>query len=540
MTDLQINQTDPWKRLEKEADRFQQPTLHLKALLSDHNRFDLFSKKSAGIFFDYSRQRVDENTMALLFELAKKARIMEKFNDMMNGKKVNVTENRAALHTATRNLSGKPIHVDGQDVMPELERVKEDLRSFSEKIHQGKIKGSTGRPFSHAVVIGIGGSYLGTEFVATALSSFADKNIRIHFLSNVDFHNFDAIKRKIDPLETLFISISKSNTTAETLANEKQAWEYLKNAGLDPSKHFVSVTGKDSPPSAIVKKSLQTFHMFDYIGGRYSVSSAVGGLPLSLFLGFDRFCAFLEGASEMDTHARTASIENNLPLIAALIDTWNNNFLKYTALGIIPYASPLSKLAPHIQQLYMESNGKSVTTEGKTLNIRSGWIVFGEPGTNAQHSFFQLAHQGMAFPIDFIGVIHPQYEETHCLSKGVTNHQELWANLISQPQALAMGKADADPTKSFSGNRPSSTLVLNDLSPENVGKLLSFYEARTLFQAFLWDINPFDQFGVELGKVLAGNIRKQMAKKNENNAHQLNTNNPISDFYLNALFSGNI
>lgn len=540
MRPQEITQSHLWRRLEQEKARFRNEALHLKHLLSTPNRFDRFSKRAPGFFFDYSRQRVDEPVMALLAELARERGLIDRFREMMAGKKVNVTEKRAALHTATRDFSGNPVYVDGVDIIPEMKRVRDEIRAFSQEIHEGRIKGSTGEPFSHVVVIGIGGSYLGAEFAATALSSYADKKITLHFLSNVDLHNFDAIRRAIDPRKSLFISISKSNTTAETLANEKQAWEFLKKEGLDPAAHFVSVTGKDSPKSEVVTGSLHTFHMFDFIGGRYSVTSAVGGLPLSLYLGFDRYVAFLEGANEMDLHAKNAPLEENLPLIAALIDTWNINFLDYPALGIIPYASPLSKLSPHIQQLYMESNGKSVTTEGAPLPVRSGWIVFGEPGTNAQHSFFQLAHQGMRFPIDFIGVIHPQYKETGCFSKGVTNHQELWANLISQPQALAMGKEDPDPAKSFSGNRPSSTLILSDLSPRSVGRLLAFYEARTVFQAFLWDINPFDQFGVELGKRLAGTIRKEMAQKNSNSGHGIHTSDPISDFYVNALFSGHI
>jgi glucose-6-phosphate isomerase len=239
----------------------------------------------------------------------------------------------------------------------------------------------------------------------------------------------------------------------------------------------------------------------------------------------------------MDLHVQDASIEENISLIAALISIWNNNFLGYPSHAIIPYASPLSKLAAHIQQLNMESNGKSVTKHGKPLDEPSGTIIFGEPGTNAQHSFFQLAHQGRPFPIDFIGVINPHYKQYKSQSKGVTNHQELWSNLIAQPQALAIGKKDENPAKSFSGNRPSSTLILNDLSPENIGRLLSFYEAKTVFEAFIWGINPFDQFGVELGKILATDIRKHMALKNQISEHSFDNVDPITKFYLEALFS---
>lgn len=311
----------------------------------------------------------------------------------------------------------------------------------------------------------------------------------------------------------------------------------MEDKGLDPSKHFITVTSKGSPGDDPAAPILDSFHMFDFIGGRYSVTSAVGGVPLSLYLGYDVFERFLKGANEMDLHANNTPDKKNLPLIAALISVWNNNFLGYPALGIIPYATPLCKLAPHIQQLNMESNGKSVQIDGEPLDINTGQIIFGEPGTNAQHSFFQLAHQGRPFPIDFIGVVTPQYMQHQSKSRGVTNHQELWANLISQPMALAVGKDSKDRARSFSGNRPSSTILLNDLSPENVGRLLAFYEAKTVFEAFIWGINPFDQFGVELGKTMASGIRNEIKMKNENENHNLDKSDPISRFYIDTLFS---
>lgn len=280
--------------------------------------------------------------------------------------------------------------------------------------------------------------------------------------------------------------------------------------------------------------------MFDYIGGRFSVTSAVGGVPLSLYLGYDRFERFLKGAAEMDRHAAEAPPQQNGPLIAALISIWNNNFLGYEAQGIIPYSSPLSRLAPHIQQLYMESNGKAVTVHGEPLEVDAGAIVFGEPGTNAQHSFFQLAHQGRPFPIDFIGAINPANSSYNATSKGVTNHQELWANLIAQAQALAVGKADGNPARAFSGNRPSSTILLNSLAPESIGRLLSFYEAKTVFEAFVWDINPFDQYGVELGKTMASDIRNEIARKNEDPDYEIDNRDPIRKFYLEKLFGGGL
>ena len=531
-------ETPVWKKLTQHAAVMEHPEKHLKNLLQKKDRFNNFSLKGADIFYDYSRQRVDETALELLFELSNVRNIRKTFNFMVSGEKVNITEDRAALHTASRNFSDNSIFVDKKDVMPGIRRVKNEINEFSSKIREGKIKGSTGKPFEHLVVIGIGGSYLGTEFVSSALEVYAADNIKIHYLANVDIHNFGQIVSGINPETTLWIVISKSYTTAETMANANQARIFMEDKGLDPSKHFVTVTSKGSHGDDPDAPILSSFHMFDFIGGRYSVTSAVGGVPLSIYLGFDIFERFLKGAREVDIHANSAPDRENLPLIAALISIWNNNFLGYPAQGIIPYATPLCKLAPHIQQLNMESNGKSVRQYGEPLEVPSGQIIFGEPGTNAQHSFFQLAHQGRPFPIDFIGVVSPQYLEYQSKSKGVTNHQELWSNLISQPMALAVGKDSKDRARYFSGNRPSSTILLNDLSPENVGRLLAFYEAKTVFEAFIWGINPFDQFGVELGKTMASGIRNEIKMKNENEDHNLDKSDPISRFYFDTLFSG--
>jgi glucose-6-phosphate isomerase len=539
MNTVKQSESPVWNRLIQRADIMDSPEKHLKHLLKDNDRIEKFSLKAVDIFYDFSRQRVDEKTMDLLFELAEFKNLKQRFLEMVGGEKVNVTENRPALHTAARNFSDDPVFVNGRDVMPEIIKVRNDIKKFALHVHKEKITGSTGMPFRHVVVIGIGGSYLGTEFVANALDFLSDKNIEIMFLSNVDIHNFGKIASIIDVERTLWIVISKSYTTAETMANANQVRSFILEKGLDPAKHFVTVTSKGSPGDDPDNPVLSSFHMFDFIGGRYSVTSAVGGVPLSLYLGYKRFERFLKGAEEMDLHAQNARENENIPLVAALISVWNNNFLGYPAQAIIPYASPLSKLAAHIQQLSMESNGKSVTKDGNRLDEPTGGIIFGEPGTNAQHSFFQLAHQGRPFPIDFIGVIHPHYKQYQNQSKGVTNHQELWSNLIAQPTALAQGKEDANPAKSFSGNRPSSTILLKDLSPENIGRLLALYEAKTVFEAFIWDINPFDQFGVELGKILATDIRKEMAMKNQDKSNTFENVDPITKFYLNTLFPGN-
>lgn len=531
-------QTKTWKKLEASAERMALPENHLKHLVSQKDRFSGFSCSGGGLFLDYSRQRVDHDVMRLLRELAEELDVRQIFSDTVNGAVINRTENRAALHTAARDFSGRPVYAEGTDVMPEIRQVREEIRDFSDQVLKAKLVGTTGKPFRHAVVIGIGGSYLGTQFVASALQSMADNGIELHFLSNVDIDCFGTIVEQVDPEATLWIVISKSYTTTETSANENLAKNFLLRCGLTPEDHMIAITSKGSPGDDPSNPVRQVFHMFDFIGGRFSVSSAVGGVPLSLYLGYDCFEKFLKGAEEMDRHAQSAPAESNLPLISALISIWNNNFLGYPACGIIPYSTPLSRLPAHIQQLYMESTGKAVTQKGEPVGIDTGVIMFGEPGTNAQHSFFQLAHQGRPVPMDFLGVVRPHHSGYKNASKGVTNHQELWANLIAQPQALACGSTnEAQPARNFPGNRPSSVILLSSLSPENIGRLLAFYEARTVYEAFIWDINPFDQYGVELGKTMASGIREQMADRNNDPCRSFDTGEPIADAYLEILFS---
>ena len=536
MTENTLTSLPEWNQAAVCAGRMALPENHLKQLVRQPERLEEFSLRGAGLFYDFTRQRLDGETLKVLVDLARARRVKEGFEDMVSGQIVNVTEKRAALHTATRSFSKEPIVVGGNDIMPDIRRIRDEIREFSGDVLAGRITAPDGSRFTDAVVIGIGGSYLGTEFVATALACQADTGIRLHFLSNVDIDNFGAVAGTVPAETTLWIVISKSYTTAETLANLNQVRAFLAENGLQEKNHVVTVTSKGSPGDDPANPVLKSFHMFDFIGGRYSVTSAVGGVPLALYLGYDRFEEFLKGAEEMDIHAQTAAEAENLPLMAALVSVWNNNFLGYPAQGLIPYASALSKLPAHIQQLSMESNGKSVTETGKSLDISCGPIVFGEPGTNAQHSFFQLAHQGRPFPIEFIGVVSPCFGRYSGKSKGVTNHQELWANLMAQAQALAEGKDDDNPAKFFPGNRPSSTLILKDLSPKNIGRLLSFFEAKTVFEAFIWGINPFDQYGVELGKTMAGSIRKEIALKNEDPGYGFDSRDPIRKCYLDILF----
>lgn len=526
-----------WQYLLNQSRILNLPENHLSRLIQIEGRDTSFRLEEDEIIYDFSCQRVTGEVMDWLRTLARERGVRKKFLDMGAGKIVNNTEKRAALHMASRSFSDTPVWENGVDVMPEIRRVRDEVRKFCRDVHSGDIVGSTGKPFRDIVVIGIGGSYLGTEFVATALQAYARPGMRLHYLSNVDIHNFGEILPTVDPEASLWVVVSKSYTTAETLANEALARRFLAEKGLDPSRHIVAVTSKGSPGDTPDNPMLAVFHMFDFIGGRYSVTSAVGGVPLSLVLGPDIFERFLKGAERMDLHAMQADETVNIPLTAALISIWNNNFLGYPAQAIIPYAFPLRRLASHVQQLNMESNGKMVTADGEFLDMVTGTIQFGEPGTNAQHSFFQLAHQGRPFPMEFIGVLTPQYSGLNVTTKGVTGHQELWANLLSQRMALAVGSPGQDRFRHFPGNRPSSLLVLPDLTPERVGSLLSFYEAKTIFEAFIWGINPFDQFGVELGKTLAAGFRKSMAQKNTDTSRDFAEVDPNTRFYLQRLYS---
>ena len=515
---------------------FIEKNVHLKNLIQTKNRFEKFSLHIDGFSYDFSKQRIDEAILKELLDLARQTKAKETFSQMVSGKIVNTTEKRPALHTAARDFTQDQILLNDKDVIIEINKVNKQIKNFTEKIHNKKIKGTTGKSFTDAVVIGIGGSYLGCEFVYSALQHGIEPLIDLHFLPNVDIDNFGQIIKKINPETCLWIIISKSYTTIETMANLNQALLFLKNNHLDPANHLVTVTAKDSPGDDTSNPSLGSFHMFDFIGGRYSVTSAVGGLPLSLAFGFDNFRRFLKGCHTMDLHAINAPEENNIPLITALINIWNSNFLDYPALAIIPYCTALSSLCPHVQQLYMESLGKGVTHDGKITDHRTGTIIFGEPGTNAQHSFFQFAHQGSPFPIEFIGVVNPVYNKTQATSKGVSNHQELWANMIAQATGLAKGNKTDNNAKHFPGNRPSSTILINDLTPESIGMLLAFYEARTVYEGFILGINPFDQFGVELGKVLASDIRDQIRQKNINKTNDFTSLDTATKFYLDILF----
>ncbi|MCD4743553.1 MAG: glucose-6-phosphate isomerase [Desulfobacteraceae bacterium] len=529
--------TDAWQSLQNQFYKLNKKEFHLKNLINTKNRLKNFSKQKCNFFYDYSKQRIDEKIFSELIKMSEELMIREKFSDMTDGVIVNQSENRAALQTATRDFSNRKIFVDNKNILPDIIQVNKKIKQFSLKIHNKTITTKSGKAFTDAVIIGIGGSYLGCNFVYNALLSNYQTKLNLHFLSNVDIDCFGKTISKINIETTLWIVISKSYTTIETMANLNQVMFYLKNNDLTPENHLITVTSKGSPGDDPANPVLESFHMFDFIGGRYSITSAVGGLPLSLAFGYDVFENFLKGAHELDEHAKNTDNKKNIPLISSLINVWNFNALEYNAAGIIPYSDALSKLAPHIQQLSMESLGKSVTQDKNFIDYTTGAIIFGEPGTNAQHSFFQLAHQGMAFPIEFIGVINPGFKKEQAEFNGVDNHQELWANMLSQSYALATGKDNNDNAKFFPGNRPSSTIIIENLKAENVGKLLSYYEAKTIFEGLILNINPFDQFGVELGKLNAKNIRKEIIEKNKNYNYEIREIDDTSKFYLDLLYS---
>lgn len=521
-------------RLTQLAQRFNGSDYHLKNLISRPDRFRTLSGGVRGLFMDYSRQRIDEEVLEQLYRLAAAADAPGQFRRMTEGEPINTTEGRAALHTAARGSGPRDLTVDGMDIHQTMAGVNQKIKAFCSQVHENRITGPGERPFTHAVVVGIGGSYLGCQFAYEALGAEIKPIIPLHFMPNVDIDEFAGITEMIPPETTLWIVISKSFTTTETLANFAQIQEWLKSHNLSQERHVITITAKGSPGDDPGNPVLESFHMFDFIGGRYSVSSAVGGLPLSLAYGYEAFERFLAGCRDMDDHV--LNTERNLPLTAACISIWNNCYLNYPVQAIIPYSSRLSRFPAHIQQLHMESIGKSASADGERLSRPAGVVLFGEPGTNAQHSFFQLAHQGPGFPMEFIGVLRPGFRGEQVLSKGVTNHQELWANLLAQTTALALGRDHEDPARQFDGNRPSSLIVIDSLEPENIGRLLAFYEARTVLEGFILGINPFDQFGVELGKTMAGNLREQMALKNKTPDHAPALEDPALQFYLASLY----
>jgi len=523
-----IDKNPAWKSL-VEHNRKVVAKTHLRELMTDNKRISTLMAEHDGILLDSSRQNATPETLKLLLRLATAAKLPAKMRAMAAGKAINTTEHRAVQHIALRADKGDRIVVDGRNIVDDVHEVLTSIRRFAEKIRSGAATGATGKPLTDVVAIGIGGSYLGPEFVSEAFRTDPDcaaaaHGRRLRFLANVDPIDVARALEGLEPERTLVVVISKTFTTAETMLNAKtlRAWLGRSLGEKAVAKHMVAVSTNIEAVTAFGIDPKNVFGFWDWVGGRYSVCSAVGVLPLALQYGWKPVVEFLAGARDLDQHFLTAAPAKNLPVLLGLWGVWNSSFRGHATRALLPYCQALHKFAPHIQQVDMESNGKRVTLDGTVLPFQAGEIDFGEPGTNGQHSFYQLLHQGRVVPADFIGFTRSQQPQS-LPGEEVPNHDELMANFFAQPDALAFGKTKAElkadkvpaeliPHKEFPGNRPSNVLLIQGAcTPKRVGQLLSLYEHRTAVQGFIWGLNSFDQWGVELGKVLAKQVRNQLA-----------------------------
>ncbi len=477
-------------------------------------RLENYRSSSCGFDLLYATQRVDDQVLDALQALADEAGLVEQFLAMKSGAVMNrilghASEERQVLHTACRDVFSDTPQAPKASALAreQLER----LRIFLNDLDSGRIVNAEGKPFTTMVQVGIGGSDLGPRALCLALQAHGGKGRRARFIANVDPDDAAAVLADLDLSATLVNVVSKSGTTLETLTNEQLVRRALEEAGLDPRRHLVAVTGAGSPMDD-PERYLATFHMFDHIGGRYSATSMVGGVTLGFVLGYEQFVEILQGAHAMDRAAEERDIRANLPLLMALLGIWNHNFLGHATVAVLPYSQALLRFPAHLQQCDMESNGKSITRFGDPVAWQTGPVVWGEPGTNGQHAFYQLLHQGTEIvPVEFIGFRRSQYGRDITIN-GTTSQEKLVANMLAQSLALAQGREDENPNRYFAGNRPSSILIADRLTPYTMGVLLALYENRIAFQGFCWNINSFDQEGVQLGKVLAGRILEGMVE----------------------------
>jgi glucose-6-phosphate isomerase len=521
-------------------------SIHMRQMFRDDPaRFSKFSVKFDGLLLDYSKNRIDKQTVKLLLELAEQSGIKTWIKRMFEGDKINSTEQRAALHTALRNRSERSVHVGGKDVMPDIHRVLGQMRIFSDAVRNGKYLGYTGNRFTDVVNIGIGGSDLGPLMACEALKPYAKENFHAHFVSNVDGTHLVETLKKLDAATTLFIVSSKSFTTQETLTNALSARSWLiENLGdeIAVAKHFVAVSTNLDATSNFGINPDNVFEFWDWVGGRYSLWSAIG-LPISLFIGMDKFEELLNGAYAMDEHFRTASLDKNIPVLMGMLGIWYGNFFGACSNAVFPYDQYMHRFPAYLQQLDMESNGKSVDREGNLVDYDTGMVLWGEPGTNGQHAFYQLIHQGTRLiPADFLAPMHSQNPTGE-------HHAILLANCYAQTEALMLGKTPEEarseleaqglqgkeleallPHKVFPGNKPTNTLLFNKLDPRTLGMLIALYEHRVFVQSVIWNINPFDQWGVELGKQLAGKILQELRENSLVTRHDASTNGLIDNY----------
>ncbi|HVZ09135.1 glucose-6-phosphate isomerase [Rhodopila sp.] len=536
-----LTQTPAWKALQSHYEQIKD--VHLRKLFADDpGRGERMVAEGAGLFLDYSKNRVTDETMRLLLRLAAERDVLARRDAMFRGEKINVTERRAVLHTALRAPRDAEVVVDGENVIPGVHAVLDAMAAFCDKVRVGAWTGYTGKPIRHVINIGIGGSYLGPEMAYRALRTYSDRAISFHFVANVDGAEFAEVTRALDPAETLFIISSKTFTTLETMTNAATARAWVLDALKDDAaiaRHFVAVSTNKAGVETFGIDTANMFGFWDWVGGRYSMDSAIG-LSTMLAIGTDNFRQLLAGFHDMDEHFRTAPPDRNLPLLMGLLTVWYNNFFGAQTIGVMPYAGPLSRFPAYLQQLQMESNGKHVDMQGRHVDYQTGPVIWGEPGTDGQHSFYQLIHQGTKLiPCDMLGFCQPLSRYTH-------QHDLLMANLFAQAEALAFGKTAEElktegspdfqtPFRVAEGNRPTNMILADRLTPRALGALVALYEHNVFTQGAIWDIDSFDQWGVELGKVLAVRIIPELTAEGAPALHHDGSTNALIRRYRAAL-----
>lgn len=544
-----LTQSAAWKALEQHQKEI--APHHMREMFaSDPHRFEKFSIRWNDFLIDYSKNRIAEKTMSLLFDLAREADLKGWTEKMFNGDKINSTEQRSVLHVALRNRSNMPIVVDGADVMPSVNKVLAHMREFTQTIRSGAWRGYTAQPIADIVNIGIGGSDLGPVMVTEALKPYGHPRLNVHFVSNVDGTHVAETVKRLNPATTLFIIASKTFTTQETIVNAESAKKWFLEGAKDPSavaKHFVAVSTNAKAVSAFGIDTRNMFEFWDWVGGRYSLWSAIG-LSIALYIGMDNFEELLAGAHEMDLHFRAAPLEKNIPAILGLLGIWYNNFFGAESHSIIPYDQYLHRFPAYLQQGDMESNGKGVTRDGQRADYSTGPIIWGEPGTNGQHAFFQLIHQGTKLtPVDFLAPA-----QTH--NPIGEHHSILLSNFFAQTEALMRGKTEEEaraeleapgvrgedltkllPHKVFLGNRPTNSILFKKLTPRTLGSLIAMYEHKIFVQGVIWNVNSFDQWGVELGKQLAKAILPELAGETPVAGHDSSTNGLMAFYKQNRV-----
>lgn len=522
--------------------------IHMRDMFAqDPNRFQKFSMQFTDILFDYSKHRINQETLPLLFQMAREANIENWRDRMFSGEKINITENRAVLHTALRNRANTPVLVDGKDVMPEVNAVLAQMHKFSDSVRDGSWTGYTGKRITDIVNIGIGGSDLGPVMVCDALKPYASPDLKVHFVSNIDGAHLMRALEVCDPETTLFIVASKTFTTQETMTNALSARNWFLKTANDQAhvaKHFVALSTNAKAVKDFGIDIANMFAFWDWVGGRYSLWSAIG-LSIALYVGMDNFEELLTGGFEMDNHFKSAPLEENMPVILALIGVWYNNFFHVDSNAILPYDQGLARFPAYMQQADMESNGKFIDREGDRVQYKTGSVIWGEAGTNGQHAFYQLIHQGTQIvPCDFLMPIHSHY---HVGENGNQHHKILMANFLAQTQALMLGKTkeqarvelekqgmsgkaleDLLPHKVFEGNRPTTSIMFEQLTPKTLGKLIALYEHKIFVQGIIWDINSYDQWGVEYGKQIAQQILPQLNNDEKITNYDSSTNGLIN------------